>query len=65
MSRTKEAKEIIDIFEETVSKPEYAFRQDAVKDSMKLSVMMDIMMSLAVIADKLTEEGDDGQKAST
>ena len=58
MSRTEEAQDIVKVFEETVKKPEYAFCQDNIRDAMKLSVMMDIMLSLAVIADKLTEEAE-------
>jgi hypothetical protein len=55
MSRTEEAQDIVKVFEETVKKPEYAFCQDNIRDAMKLSVMMDIMLSLAVIADRMVE----------
>ena len=55
MSRTEEAQDIVKVFEETVKKPEYAFCQDNARDAMKLSVMMDIMLSLAVIADRMVE----------
>ena len=55
MSRTEEALDIVKVFEETAKKPEYAFCQDNIRDAMKLSVMMDIMLSLAVIADRMVE----------
>ena len=55
MSRTEEAQDMVKVFKETVKKPEYDFCQDNVRDAMKLSVMMDIMLSLAVIADRMVE----------
>ena len=55
MSRTEEAQDMVKVFKETVKKPEFAFCQDNVRDAMKLSVMMDIMLSLAVIADRMVE----------
>ena len=55
MSRTEEAQDMVKVFKETVKKPKYAFCQDNVRDAMKLSVMMDIMLSLAVITDRMVE----------
>jgi hypothetical protein len=38
---------------------------EASLEQMKVGLLGHIAVSLAVIADKLTEEGDDGQKEST
>ena len=60
MSRSEEAQKLIETFEEVAKKPEFNFFKDDTRASMKLSIMMDMMMSLAVIADKLTEGSENG-----
>lgn len=56
MSRIKDAQELLKTYEKLTEKPEiFKLCKDEIMESTKLSAILDIMISLAVIADKLTE----------
>lgn len=60
MSRIKDAQELLKTYEKLTEKPEiFNLCKDDIRETTKLSAILDIMISLAVIADKLTEGSED------
>ena len=61
MSRVEDANELIKLMGAYTDSVPTTLISDGTLDRFKVTIMMDIMMSLAVIADSLSKEEKDGQ----